>query len=271
MSVRLVIHLPVSSVEVQLSPRVSCRLATLTAASHRNRQQTSQFIEQHSPRSASTIQTDACEMSSLSQKQTWDDYYSQHPHPIDWYSVDWCDSLTSIVDSCGLSTQSALRVLHTGCGNSELPAELAQKWTNSHWTNIDFVESIIAKESKRHSHNPRMHFATVDLCDANQMSQFVNAFDLVIDKGTLDCILLNEAEPLAINAALLNMSRALRQGGVALCLSVHAPDEQVHNRSMRECMQHQELNCRFDYSCIAESPLEMPHQTSIHQYKLTRE
>ena len=63
--------------------------------------------------------------------------------------------------------------------------------------NVDYSDLVITEMESRYKQLTGMTWLVMDICD---MSQFADAsFDIVLEKGTLDAMLVNEPDPWRIS------------------------------------------------------------------------
>ena len=61
-----------------------------------------------------------------------------------------------------------------------------------HITNIDFSPVVIDKMRNKHSNMPEMSWQVMDICD---LKYEPCSFDIVLEKGTLDALMVHEKDP----------------------------------------------------------------------------
>ncbi|XP_007525255.1 eEF1A lysine and N-terminal methyltransferase isoform X1 [Erinaceus europaeus] len=133
---------------------------------------------------------------------------------FEWYG--------SYLDLCALLhkyIKSREKVLVVGCGNSEL-SECLYDSGYQEIVNIDISEVVIKQMQERNaSRRPNLHFLKMDM---TQMEFPDAAFQVVLDKGTLDAILTDEeAQTLKqVDRMLAEVDRVLKVGGRYLCISL---------------------------------------------------
>lgn len=130
--------------------------------------------------------------------------------------------------------RSMCRILMIGCGNSKLSEQMyADGFTCI--TNIDFDDQVIARQARTHVDKPEM---TWHCCDMTRMDQFADSsFDCVLDKASMDSLLVNEGSvwspALAVReqvfAYLSHVKRVLRPGGQLLQITWQQPHFRLNN------------------------------------------
>nr|XP_025950608.1 EEF1A lysine methyltransferase 4 [Dromaius novaehollandiae] len=114
-----------------------------------------------------------------------------------------------------------------GCGNSALSHDLYELgYTDI--TSIDFSPVCIEAMRARYAHCPGLRWAVMDI----SALQFPDAsFDVVLEKGTLDVLTVEERDPwhvspqatAALHQVLAEVSRILRPGGRFVSISFAQP------------------------------------------------
>ncbi|XP_056336577.1 EEF1A lysine methyltransferase 4 [Danio aesculapii] len=108
-------------------------------------------------------------------------------------------------------------ILMLGCGNSALSYDMCQAGYSS-ITNVDYSSVCVESMAEKHKDCAQLSW----LCmDARRLAFPDGVFDVVLEKGTLDAMLVEETDPWKIseNAArllhqvLLEVSRVLKPGG----------------------------------------------------------
>ncbi|XP_042315822.1 EEF1A lysine methyltransferase 4 [Sceloporus undulatus] len=119
------------------------------------------------------------------------------------------------------------RLLVLGCGNSALSYDLFQLgYTNI--TSIDYSEACIRSMKNRYAHCPGLHWAVMD---ARALAFTDESFDVVLEKGTLDSMMVGERDPwtvsqeakLLLDQVLMEVSRVLRPGGRFISITFAQP------------------------------------------------
>ncbi|XP_072200564.1 EEF1A lysine methyltransferase 4 [Excalfactoria chinensis] len=119
------------------------------------------------------------------------------------------------------------RILVLGCGTSALSYELHELGYPD-VTSIDFSPACVEAMRSRYAHCPDLRWAVMDM----RSLTFPDAsFDVVLEKGTLDVLLVEEADPwhvsprgaAAMHRVLAEVSRVLRPGGRFLSITFAQP------------------------------------------------
>lgn len=118
------------------------------------------------------------------------------------------------------------RVLHLGCGNSELAEQLYDEFGVRRCTSVDFSPRVIEFMRQRNAATrPELEWVVADCTDLRSCFKD-QAFDLVLEKGFLDalvCISDTRRRCESVHAALKEVARVLMPGGSFLMASVN-PD-----------------------------------------------
>ncbi|NXX98881.1 EFMT4 methyltransferase, partial [Centropus bengalensis] len=114
-----------------------------------------------------------------------------------------------------------------GCGNSALSHDLHELGYPD-VTSIDFSPACIAAMRARYAHCPGLRWAVMDI----RALAFPDAtFDVVLEKGTLDVLMVEEKDPWAVShqavaamhRVLAEVSRVLRPGGCFISITFAQP------------------------------------------------
>jgi SAM-dependent methyltransferase len=164
----------------------------------------------------------------------WDSYYASKARNFEWLGTYelFADFMAKYFPtSVGLE---GANVFLPGCGNSEMAYDLlSDKSLNcGKIVGVDYSESVI-KQMRASNLNPKIAYR-VHNCLEEIQPEFRNAFDVVIDKSTLDAICCRE--PAEDDAGLeyhpdgvlylQRMAEILKPGGSLIILSYSS--ERVH-------------------------------------------
>ncbi|KAJ1087451.1 hypothetical protein NDU88_000622 [Pleurodeles waltl] len=152
----------------------------------------------------------------------WDGRYRADGPPRDWFG-----GLSSFGGLLEEQLRREDRLLVLGCGDSSLSYDLFQKGYTS-ITNIDYSPVCIEAMSRRHAH---CHGMVWTIMDARALAFPNESFDVVLEKGTLDAMMVEERDPWNVSpqtAALLDqvlkeVSRVLRPGGRFISITFAQP------------------------------------------------
>ena len=161
------------------------------------------------------------QLPDYSSPEYWDDRYTTEPEA----SYDWLISYSQLrpIIIPRLHDNYDAEILVVGCGNSSLSEDL-YKDGYKNITNIDFSSTVIAQMGDKYKMYEEMDFSVMDACNL-QYPQ--GCFSVVIDKGTLDCVLCGEQSFQRANAMLQGVYRALQPGGVYILVSYGMPDTRI--------------------------------------------
>ncbi|KPP77972.1 hypothetical protein Z043_102562 [Scleropages formosus] len=115
----------------------------------------------------------------------------------------------------------------TGCGNSSLSFDLYQKGFSS-ITNIDYSGVCIETMARRHADCPGMRWLKMD---ARHLAFSEGTFEVVLEKGTLDAMMVEEKDPWSVSAETAGLlQQVLKESVVAQVagLLTASPDLQIH-------------------------------------------
>jgi len=155
----------------------------------------------------------------------WDQRFAEED------SYEW---LASYSDISGLFKDSLnkigpnAKILQLGCGNSKLALDLYEDGFKD-ITNIDISEVVISKMQAKY---PNLKFVKMDMTNLDFGSK---QFDLVIEKATLDALLVDSKSPWDLTSkgskqvldALRNVKSVLRPGGVFMSITFSQPHFRV--------------------------------------------
>ena len=122
--------------------------------------------------------------------------------------------------SSACSGCKSLRYLIVGCGNSELSAHMWQDGFR-HMVSVDYSDIVIQKMKLLYeSENLKELADTFKVADCRDMSDTPDgAYDVIIDKGTLDALLCGSESNKHQAALLLEIHRVLKRGGVFILIT----------------------------------------------------
>nr|XP_033959613.1 EEF1A lysine methyltransferase 4 isoform X2 [Pseudochaenichthys georgianus] len=126
-----------------------------------------------------------------------------------------------LLEGCAFLIRNSAEVQHheclQGCGNSSMSGDMYSAGYRS-ITNIDYSSVCISTMGARYSHCPGMTWQQMDV---RQLSFPEASFDVILEKATLDAIMVEEKSPWEvspdtacfIHQALTEISRCLKPGG----------------------------------------------------------
>ncbi|XP_067388574.1 eEF1A lysine and N-terminal methyltransferase isoform X1 [Emydura macquarii macquarii] len=145
----------------------------------------------------------------------WERFFQQRgPRAFEWYGgyTQLCTALHKYV-------RPRDKVLVVGCGNSELSEQMYDVGYQD-IVNVDISEVVINQMRERNAQKrPKMSYLLMDML---QMDFQDAQFQVVLDKGTLDAILVDEEEATLerVNRMFAEIGRVLQVGGRYLCISL---------------------------------------------------
>ena len=156
----------------------------------------------------------------FSSVEYWESRYASDPKG----AYDWLlpySSLRSILLP-RIQNRHDAEILMLGCGNSRLSEELYKEGFRN-VTNMDFSPIVVDQMSMRYSVFSEMDFLVKDVCEPYDS----DVYDLIIDKGTFDCILTGENSFQRAGFLLQNACRGLKGGGSYCMVSHGMPDTRI--------------------------------------------
>ncbi|GAB5366592.1 hypothetical protein AAMO2058_001156400 [Amorphochlora amoebiformis] len=153
----------------------------------------------------------------------WDKRYEKTEGTFDWYT-DYRSLkpyLEELVDEDS-------RILNIGCGNSNLPRDLALDGYGD-VTSIDISKLCINRMKKRSSEAKESSVQSLKWVqmDASRLSFSEYSFDLVIDKGTLDALVCSNDMLPTIRKIISEAWRVLRTGGCLVVITYGSPNTRM--------------------------------------------
>jgi ubiquinone/menaquinone biosynthesis C-methylase UbiE len=149
-------------------------------------------------------------MSQYSSKDYWEDRYDKESDPFEWFQ-----NYYEIKDIIQRLIPKNNKVLHVGCGTSELGAQMhSDGWTDI--VNIDFSGTLIHKLQTRYADKLGLVFAEMNV---EELPFATHSFDAIIDKACLDSVICSDAASKHIDRMIYQMHRVLKPGGVFLMVS----------------------------------------------------
>ncbi|XP_050985478.1 EEF1A lysine methyltransferase 4 isoform X1 [Labeo rohita] len=142
-------------------------------------------------------------------------------------SFEWFGDFTKFEHLLKQHVGTEENILMLGCGNSALSYDMYQAGYSS-ITNVDYSSVCVESMAERHKDCAQLSW----LCmDARRLAFSDGVFDVVLEKGTLDAMLVEETDPWKIseNAArllhqvLLEVSRVLKPGGRFISVTFAQP------------------------------------------------
>ena len=127
------------------------------------------------------------------------------------------------------------KVLNLGCGNSNFGAEMLKDGWGSVIYNVDFSKVVVDQMTSKYneffynhvkSHHGRMEFIHADITKPLDFPD--NSMDLIVCKGTFDCVLCGETPKHSILSMIKECNRVLVPGhGILFLISNGSPGSSV--------------------------------------------
>lgn len=182
--------------------------------------------------------------SRLGTKEYWDSFYQLEHCNFERNEADtgecWFEESNAETKMCDFIFEELQHlknpnVCDVGTGNGHLLFQLLEEGFKGNMVGIDYSETSVqfAKDIAARK-NYQVKFERSDVLHANDpfMSQNNEAFDLVLDKGTLDAIALsNEQYENGLTGFQIypyNVSKLIRRGGVLLVTSCNFTQDEIY-------------------------------------------
>lgn len=123
-------------------------------------------------------------MAQYGKGEYWDDRYSRDPEPFDWYQR-WA----GLKDIFTQTVKPTHKILNVGAGNSRLSEEMYDDGFQN-IMNIDISSTVVNAMKEKYTDRPTMRYEVQDIRSMDGLND--GAFDVVIDKGTMDSVLCGE-------------------------------------------------------------------------------
>ncbi|XP_072220320.1 EEF1A lysine methyltransferase 4 [Leuresthes tenuis] len=151
----------------------------------------------------------------------WDERYKTEQ------TYDWLGSLSKFQHLLGKLIKKDDSILILGCGNSSMSGDMYNAGYHA-ITNIDYSSVCISNMRARYSDCPSMTWHQMDV---RQLSFSDASFDVILEKATLDAIMVEEKTPWEvspetacfIHQALMEISRCLKPGGRFVSITFAQP------------------------------------------------
>ena len=148
----------------------------------------------------------------------WDERYTKDPEPFDWYQ-----RYSGVKDLIAQYVKKTDHILNIGCGNSRLSEDMYDDGFST-IANIDISKVCVDQMIEKYRDKTGLSWQQMN-CTALEFPD--EAFDAVIDKGTIDSILCGEGSTSNVGKALSEITRVLKPNGVLLMLSYGIPDNRL--------------------------------------------
>tara|TARA_B100000530_G_C15927615_1_gene475610 strand:+ start:2266 stop:2817 length:552 start_codon:yes stop_codon:yes gene_type:complete len=145
-------------------------------------------------------------------KEYWDDRYLKSTDN----NYEWYFDSNKILDILK-NTNKSKKILIVGCGNSNLGECLYDAGYENIY-NVDFSEVIINEQIKKNISRPNMKWFVRDVTNMTDIAS--NIFDIILDKGTADSIIVQTDKSNLIKY-FEEMNRLLKKKGLFFLFSLH--------------------------------------------------
>ena len=145
------------------------------------------------------------------EKDYWNSRYEKSPNDC----FEWFQPWPQIKPSVAKYIAGKGACLNVGCGNSNMGDDLVADGF-SKVTCIDFSGVVISQMKQRHEENATIEFLQMDV---TSLTFAKDSFDFVFDKGTIDTLLCCDNAGKTVNAAMKEIARILKPGGLFICVS----------------------------------------------------
>ncbi|RNA05216.1 endothelin-converting enzyme 2 [Brachionus plicatilis] len=151
----------------------------------------------------------------------WNERYKEEDH------YEWFGDYSKFKDVIHSIVRPSDKILTLGCGNSRMSEELyLDNFTNI--VNTDYSPVLIEAMKNKYHSLEKMSWLVMDI---NNLEFEDNSFDCVIEKGTLDALLVDEKDPwnmsqenkFKMQIILEQVSRILKNGGVFISITFAQP------------------------------------------------
>ncbi|KAL9658462.1 hypothetical protein ABK040_006004 [Willaertia magna] len=183
-------------------------------------------------------------------KSYWDKRFEKE-EVYDWLGTykQWKEHLDiHLLNNVDNKKKEDLKILIIGCGNSTLSNDLYEDGYKN-ITNIDYSATVIEKMKEKY---PYMNWVEMDVTNMEKFEN--NSFDFVLDKGTMDALVVDAGDPwdpeIEVRNMVLKMCqeiyRILKIGGKYLQISFQQP----HFRKLYLLpKKDDQLLINWEYSC----------------------
>ncbi|XP_044290576.1 EEF1A lysine methyltransferase 4 [Varanus komodoensis] len=141
--------------------------------------------------------------------------------------TEWFGGLECFREQLETALNPGDRILVLGCGTSALSYDLFQLGY-ADVTSIDYSGTCISSMQSCYAHCPGLHWAVMD---ARTLNFVDGSFDVILEKGTLDSMMVEEKDPwnvsqearMLLDQVLTEVSRVLRPGGRFISITFAQP------------------------------------------------
>lgn len=176
-------------------------------------------------RAAATAAPPPAAYPQFGRRAYWEEFYRKRAAEGAARHFEWFLSpgraVELIQDVVGPDGGAGRAALHVGCGTSTLGADLLRADVCGSVTNTDTSATAVAEMARAHGDEGCCTWLADD-CTASALPDA--AFDLVVDKGTMDALGFGEGGAGRVGRMVLEMHRLLRPGGVLIQFTDEPPE-----------------------------------------------
>jgi len=163
--------------------------------------------------------------SAYGQKQYWDTRYETEEY------FEWFAGYEPYKDILRKNIKTTDKILTLGCGNSKLSEDMYHDGFTQ-ITNTDYSEIVIENMRNKTSNLKKMTWEVKDIYDLDYDDE---CYDVILEKGTLDALLVDEKDPWRMSRPSLegmqkilsSVSRILKPGGRFISITFAQPHFRV--------------------------------------------
>ena len=175
-------------------------------------------------------------MPEYGKAEYWDERYKSNDTTFDWFVA--FEPLRDIVMSL---VKPESKVLVIGCGNSRLSPQLYEAGIHN-IINVDISEVVVQQMRARFKEMDKMEWLRMDVMKLEFPD---NAFDVVIDKGTVDSLLCGGNSFHNVYVMNKNVTRVLKRGGRYIVVTYGQPDTRIDHyrrKKLRFDVEHKTVD-----------------------------
>jgi len=157
-------------------------------------------------------------MAQYGKSTYWDERYTKDPEPFDWYQ-----RYSGVKDLLAQYIKKSDNILMAGAGNSRLSEDMLDDGYQT-IANVDVSQVCIDQMTEKYKDREGMVWQQMNMTSLEFPDE---AFDAVVDKGTLDSILCGEGSTANVAKMCQEISRVLKPNGVYFVVSYGVPDNRL--------------------------------------------
>ncbi|XP_068699197.1 EEF1A lysine methyltransferase 4-like [Montipora foliosa] len=154
-------------------------------------------------------------------QEYWDERFSKEE------TFEWCKSYADLKHLLCENVQKSDRILMLGCGNSRLSEDMYNDGYRN-ITNIDFSPVVIENMTRKCRGMVDMQWMVMDI---TKLSFDQSSFDVVLEKASIDALLVEEADPwspsenarMTMDCVFSQVSQILTTGGRFISITFSQP------------------------------------------------